>query len=204
MSLRLEYDARKNPGIWLQLLALTPRQLIALGQPVLSEQQRLVQEAVAQAFEVQLGGPAGQRHGWGRCLAVRVGDQLVALRSQLGNALAEESARRGLRALAAVAYVEVRTGHLGTGCVTRPLQGDANLQSTRLVTVSGSKRVSTPCDHPPSQAAMCDPSKIKVSLRSIGENEDTTPISQVYGGGGHHNASSFICNTAEFEAWRTA
>ncbi|KAL3512451.1 hypothetical protein ACH5RR_025168 [Cinchona calisaya] len=43
---------------------------------------------------------------------------------------------------------------------------------------------------------------LKISLRSI-ENEDTTQISQEFGGGGHQNASSFMLPSAEFEKWRT-
>ena len=50
------------------------------------------------------------------------------------------------------------------------------------------------------QEAMGDRSKMKVSLRSIGD-EDTTDISQAFGGGGHRNASSFIVDTIEFESW---
>ena len=41
-----------------------------------------------------------------------------------------------------------------------------------------------PCPPCPLQAAMNDPGQIKCSLRSLGE-EDTTPISQAFGGGGH-------------------
>lgn len=107
-SLRLDLDAQRNPAIFEQLLQQTPAGLIALGAPILAEQQRQVAAAVAASFEVSLGGAAGGRLGWGRCLAVRVGAELAGLRSQLGNALAEESQRRGLRAVAAVAYVEVR------------------------------------------------------------------------------------------------
>lgn len=47
---------------------------------------------------------------------------------------------------------------------------------------------------------MQDSTKIKVSLRSIG-NEDTTAVSQAFGGGGHRNASSFVTDTAVFESW---
>jgi len=47
---------------------------------------------------------------------------------------------------------------------------------------------------------MGDHSKMKVSLRSIGD-EDTTVISQFFGGGGHRNASSFIVDTIDFETW---
>lgn len=43
--------------------------------------------------------------------------------------------------------------------------------------------------------------RLKVSLRSIGE-EDTTLISQNYGGGGHKNASSFLINSTEFQGWK--
>ncbi|KAL3159526.1 hypothetical protein ABBQ38_009941 [Trebouxia sp. C0009 RCD-2024] len=48
--------------------------------------------------------------------------------------------------------------------------------------------------------AMQNPTKIKVSLRSIGD-EDTTAVSQAYGGGGHKNASSFVTDISEFESW---
>lgn len=51
------------------------------------------------------------------------------------------------------------------------------------------------------EKAMNDPTKLKCSLRSIG-NEDTTVVSEVYGGGGHRNASSFIIDSADFNTWR--
>ncbi|OAY71050.1 hypothetical protein ACMD2_10039 [Ananas comosus] len=41
----------------------------------------------------------------------------------------------------------------------------------------------------------------KISLRSV-DLEDTTPISQKYGGGGHQNASSFMLRLSEFESWK--
>ncbi|KAL0341667.1 UNVERIFIED_CONTAM: hypothetical protein Scaly_1829300 [Sesamum calycinum] len=44
---------------------------------------------------------------------------------------------------------------------------------------------------------------LKISLRSISD-EDTTPISQEYGGGGHWNASSFMINNAEFQRWKVS
>ncbi len=47
---------------------------------------------------------------------------------------------------------------------------------------------------------MGDHPKMKVSLRSIGD-EDTTVVSQAFGGGGHRNASSFIVDTIDFETW---
>ncbi|CAJ2667200.1 unnamed protein product [Trifolium pratense] len=45
--------------------------------------------------------------------------------------------------------------------------------------------------------------KLKISLRSV-ENEDTTPISQEFGGGGHRNASSFMLKSEEFEQWKVS
>ncbi|KAL8124037.1 hypothetical protein AgCh_011882 [Apium graveolens] len=42
---------------------------------------------------------------------------------------------------------------------------------------------------------------LKISLRSI-DNEDTTPISQKFGGGGHRNASSFMLRADSFEQWK--
>lgn len=42
---------------------------------------------------------------------------------------------------------------------------------------------------------------LKISLRSI-DHEDTTPISQKFGGGGHRNASSFMLRADSFEQWK--
>ncbi|CAL0332612.1 unnamed protein product [Lupinus luteus] len=42
---------------------------------------------------------------------------------------------------------------------------------------------------------------LKISLRSV-DKEDTTPISQEFGGGGHRNASSFLLSSEEFEQWK--
>ncbi|XP_010663932.1 uncharacterized protein LOC100240946 isoform X2 [Vitis vinifera] len=42
---------------------------------------------------------------------------------------------------------------------------------------------------------------LKISLRSV-DKEDTTTISQEYGGGGHRNASSFMLSPADFDKWK--
>lgn len=63
-ALGLEYDIEKNPGIFDQLLLLTPNQVISSGAAVLEEQGRQVREAAERAYQVELGG--GTR-GWGRC-----------------------------------------------------------------------------------------------------------------------------------------
>ncbi|KAL0853389.1 hypothetical protein Bca101_058541 [Brassica carinata] len=46
-----------------------------------------------------------------------------------------------------------------------------------------------------------DETKLKISLRSV-EEEDTTVVSQRFGGGGHKNASSFLLSSMEFEHWK--
>lgn len=46
-----------------------------------------------------------------------------------------------------------------------------------------------------------DVEKLKISLRSVKE-EDTTPVSEKYGGGGHRNASSFMLSLVDFERWK--
>jgi nanoRNase/pAp phosphatase (c-di-AMP/oligoRNAs hydrolase) len=43
--------------------------------------------------------------------------------------------------------------------------------------------------------------KYQVSLRSNG-SEDTTAISQLYGGGGHLNASGFSIAATELDNWK--
>ncbi|XP_038895461.1 uncharacterized protein LOC120083693 [Benincasa hispida] len=42
---------------------------------------------------------------------------------------------------------------------------------------------------------------LKISLRSV-HDEDTTRISQEFGGGGHKNASSFMLSSTEFQKWK--
>ncbi|KAK4743927.1 hypothetical protein SAY87_010239 [Trapa incisa] len=48
-----------------------------------------------------------------------------------------------------------------------------------------------------------DDELLKISLRSMG-SEDTTMISQRFGGGGHRNASSFMMSSKEFEQWKVS
>lgn len=47
-----------------------------------------------------------------------------------------------------------------------------------------------------------DNDTIKISLRSLGE-EDTTAVTRALGGGGHRNASSCLVPVAAFEGWRS-
>ena len=85
------------------------------GQQVLELQNQQIKAALNAAFEVQLGGSAGAAKQWGKCLAVRADGDLSKIRSSLGNALAEASAARSLRAVAAVCYIEVCIPHYWHG-----------------------------------------------------------------------------------------
>ena len=76
---------------------------------MLDKQERLIAAAVKAAFTVKLGGPHQE---WGSCLGVIAQPDLASIRSALGNALAEASGQRGLRAIGVVAYHEVCTSHL--------------------------------------------------------------------------------------------
>lgn len=87
--------------------SLQKSRLSPQGEAVLDEQERIVREAVAHAFVVQLGGKHGLDKGWGRCLAVRA-DTVAYLRSQLGNELALKSRAQNLEPMGLVAYIEVR------------------------------------------------------------------------------------------------
>ena len=51
------------------------------------------------------------------------------------------------------------------------------------------------------EADMAGSDKVKVSLRSVGD-EDTTPVSAAHGGGGHQHASSFMVEEAVWRGWR--
>ncbi|KAH0852552.1 hypothetical protein HID58_093935 [Brassica napus] len=46
-----------------------------------------------------------------------------------------------------------------------------------------------------------DAAKLKISLRSVAE-EDTTQVSQRFGGGGHKNSSSLLLSSVELEQWK--
>ena len=76
----------------------------------MEREEKLLAEFMAQKTEIALGGAHGKAHGWGSCCAVRSErPALAALRSELGNRLAEASAALGLESIGLVAYPEVLT-----------------------------------------------------------------------------------------------
>ncbi len=157
-SANLNFNARTNPEIFDQLLALDPSKLIEQGAVELERQNKLISAAIETAFVVNIGGKKGKIEGWGQALAVVVDGELIKIRSQLGNALAAEACNRGVRPMAVVVYKE------------------ADMDAEKNI--------------------------VKVSLRSIGNSEDTTVISEKFGGGGHCNASAFLLDENEFETWK--
>ncbi|KAL1357018.1 hypothetical protein HN51_009021 [Arachis hypogaea] len=150
-DLNIEFDVRKNPSMFDQLLSLDLDCVISQGMKSLSHKQKLMDDCISKSYEIALGNGA-----FGCCLAVDADTTLSELRSELGHQLAMKSQKMKLRGIGAIVY----------------------------------KVPELENDH-----------KFKISLRSV-ENEDTTPISQEFGGGGHRNASSFMLSCEEFEQWK--
>ncbi|GAB2290871.1 hypothetical protein Dimus_025136 [Dionaea muscipula] len=148
-DVNIEYDFKVNPLVFDQLRSLELESLIGEGRVSMAKKQKLIDEALDQAFEIALGG--GE---FGHCLAAKA-DAISELRSDLGHQLACRSRSLNLRGIGAVVY---RVPELGNDQV------------------------------------------LKISLRSVGE--DTTPISLLYGGGGHREASSFMLSPIEFDEWK--
>ncbi|KAK7364172.1 hypothetical protein VNO80_12623 [Phaseolus coccineus] len=150
-DLNIEFDARKNPSLFDQLLSLNLNTIISRGMLSISLKQKLIDDGLSKSYEIALGNGA-----FGRCLAVNADTTLSQLRSELGHQLATKSKEMKLRGIGAVVYKV------------------PELENDQL---------------------------LKISLRSV-ENEDTTPITQEFGGGGHRNAGSFMLTADKFEQWK--
>ncbi|RDY14246.1 hypothetical protein CR513_00706, partial [Mucuna pruriens] len=150
-DLNIEFDARKNPSLFDQLLSLDLDSIINKGMSSISNKQKLIDDCLSKSYEIALGNGA-----FGHCLAVNADFALSQLRSELGHQLATKSQKMNLRGIGAVVYKVAE------------LENDQRL---------------------------------KISLRSV-DNEDTIPISQEFGGGGHRNAGSFMLIADEFEQWK--
>jgi hypothetical protein len=112
-----DMDVNKNPGLFEELWKLDLEEVIALGQQVMIEEEKVIQSYVDGAsFRVQLGGKEkGKEMGWPCCLAVVLTTHEHAmLRSQIGNKLAkmaleiEEGGRKeaGIAPMGLVVYKE--------------------------------------------------------------------------------------------------
>ena len=101
-ALNLDYNAEKHPRIFDTLLSLDLDDVLKKGRSMNSQQRTEVNSALSAAFRVNLGG---REMPWGQCLAVE-GLQFRRLRSDIGNVLAQESLRQGMRGIGVVAYCE--------------------------------------------------------------------------------------------------
>ncbi|KAL6183346.1 hypothetical protein ACLB2K_044757 [Fragaria x ananassa] len=188
-DLNLQYDVGLNPALFQQLLSLDLECLISQGMVSLSEKQKLIEEALSQSYEIKLGGGA-----FGHCLAVNA-DSISELRSELGHQLATKSRSLNLR---------LRT-------ILKRYNAKLRL---RFSDDKSHTKIATMYDMNPKTAnykgigavvykvpELENDELLKISLRSV-DSEDTTRISQEFGGGGHRNASSFMLGSAEFEQWK--
>lgn len=177
---RLELNYAVNPSIFEQLVALDPAALITEGRAQMAEDRRLMDHALASAFEIAPRGSDGT--AFGRMLAVEIPSAMGGLRSQLGNDLAQLSMDRGLTAMGIVVYVERGMLEARAQAQTQGRENEATSDA-----VGGS--------------AAAAQSLVKCSVRGLGD-VDTTVISKAFGGGGHRLASSCIVERSVLESWR--
>ena len=189
-----------------ELSALSWEETVERGAAEVEERDRAVAAEADRAFEVELRGPVvGKAAGaggdgpsssssssspavsFGRALAVEVRPEQAGLRSLLGNVLAARAKERKERAGGGG-----EEGKSGTGTTMRAVGVVAYREPGMVKSKPSSSSPSSPGDE----------DLIKVSLRSIGEDEDTTPVSQAHGGGGHRNASSFLMPARDFASWK--
>ena len=187
----LDDKVTKTPREMLRKLSrLDWEETVERGAGEVAARDRAVAAEAERAFEVELRGPARGSSSppavsFGRALAVEVEPEQAGLRSLLGNVLAarakeikerEGGKEGGMRPVGLVAYRE------------------PGMTASSQPSPSSSSSSSRPGDR--------GDLLVKISLRSIGEDEDTTPVSQAHGGGGHRNASSFLMPAREFATWR--
>ncbi|KAL5142772.1 hypothetical protein HKD37_09G025892 [Glycine soja] len=91
-DLNIEFDARKNPSLFDQLLSLDLDNIISKGKLSLSDKQKLIDEYLRKSYEIALGNAE-----FGHCLAVNVDTVFSELRSELGHQLATKSQKMNLR-----------------------------------------------------------------------------------------------------------
>ncbi|GKV05314.1 hypothetical protein SLEP1_g17342 [Rubroshorea leprosula] len=97
-DLKIEFSLQLNPSLFEQLLSLDVDSIINQGRESLQHKQKLIEETLAQSYEIALGGGI-----FGNCLAVDA-DSVSELRSELGHQLATKSFNLKLRGIGAVVY----------------------------------------------------------------------------------------------------
>lgn len=171
--------------MFLKLSQLDWDETVKRGEKEVQERDLAVAAEAEKAFEVELRAPEKKESSsapvasFGRALAVEVEPEQAGLRSQLGNVLAARAKEK-----------KEKEG------------GDGNGMRSVGVVAYREPGMKKPDPSSPSSPSCCGEDLIKVSLRSIGKDEDTTPVSQAHGGGGHRNASSFLMPASEFARWK--
>ncbi|OEL24177.1 hypothetical protein BAE44_0014804 [Dichanthelium oligosanthes] len=187
-DLDIEFNINANSKLFDQLLELDPEHVISRGQVTLLEKQRLIDNCLGKSYEISLG--CGQ---FGNCLAVDA-DAISNLRSELGHQLASKSRSLNLRQVFLFSsYQYVIQTHLTCGFALNYTY--CHYVSCALFFFRGIGAVVYKVPE------LNNDQMLKISLRSL-EQEDTTSISQEYGGGGHRNASSFMLSITEFDQWK--
>jgi oligoribonuclease NrnB/cAMP/cGMP phosphodiesterase (DHH superfamily) len=187
----------KNPNIYEQLEKLSAEELIEEGKREIQQVQEKINKDLVKSFPILLGGK-DHMDKFGKCLAVITENS--DLRSELGNQLALKSKSLGFRGIGAVVYVEEGMQDHGN----KLIKINAKKQNQKKKKM---KSLKYPCDQ----------SLKKVKLEFIflfsfanifycfqTNDIDTTVISQLFGGGGHKNASSFSLSKQIFnDFWKT-
>eukprot|EP00033_Pygsuia_biforma_P003324 GCRY01003642.1.p1 GENE.GCRY01003642.1~~GCRY01003642.1.p1 ORF type:complete len:358 (+),score=78.76 GCRY01003642.1:98-1171(+) len=197
-QMKLDYDAVRNPSIFNSILNLDLPAVVLSGEKCLEEEEAIVNQEVDKAFLVNLGGDKAR---FGQGLAVFTTHS--SLRSQIGNALARRSHADGYRAIGCVVYedglrtnsseykVSIRSASglkmLEKGSRTRQRQEDRG-EPVPSSSVDGQHRN--------------EKNEEEEDWRNDSVN-DTTAISEAFGGGGHLNASSCMVDEDLFNwTWR--
>ncbi|KAG6384714.1 hypothetical protein SASPL_153531 [Salvia splendens] len=188
-DLNLEFDVTLNPSLFQQLLSLELDSVISQGMSSLADKQKRIDEVLELSYEITLGGGA-----FGNCLAVNA-DSIQELRSELGNQLALKSLKMNLRPCLFL-VLEAELG-VSLNSIAACNFHHSSPSSLSLIFCRGIGAVVYRVPE------LENDSRLKISLRSVRE-EDTTPISQKYGGGGHRNASSFMFDSAGFQRWKVS
>lgn len=172
----LDEKVTKTPKEMLRKLSvLNWEETVERGAKEVEERDRAVAAEADRAFEVELLGPAANESSQG---------------VSFGRALAVEVApeQAGLRSLLG--------NVLAARSKERKEAGESGMRSVGVVAYREPGMLKSDSSDSSGEDI------IKVSLRSIGEDEDTTPVSQAHGGGGHRNASSFLMPAKEFAGWK--
>jgi oligoribonuclease NrnB/cAMP/cGMP phosphodiesterase (DHH superfamily) len=148
--------------------------LVAEGAAILRAERLMVERIAATAEEVELPSPT---RGWSAKMVRALAATSIVLQSEVGEALALESARRGRDAVGVVYY---RDGKSGTWRMSLRSRDTEETDEQLRARVEATLRESGP--H--SRAEI-------VRIRNLAP--DVSAIAKSFGGGGHARAAGFEC-----------